>query len=704
MKEEQTGDAGVNTMTFRGLFRIKSLDSILEDAEKPEYQLKRALGPVALTLFGIGGIIGAGIFATIGTAAAGDANRPGAGPALMVSFVITAIVCGFTALCYAEFASMVPISGSAYTYSYATLGEVVAWIIGWDLIIEYAVGNIAVAISWANYFKTLLAGLHIPGIAPGGIHIPDWISTDYRTANKMAAGGDTILQDAPTIFGQPIVINLLAVAIVVAITLLLIWGIKESSRFNALMVGVKIIVLTFFIVVGLSYVDTGNYEPFAPNGWAGLSAGAAIVFFAYIGFDAVSTVAEETRNPQRNLPIGIIASLIICTLFYIVVAAVFTGLISYPELTSKLATEQAEPLTMALEHGISDQGQRNLAVGIVAFGSVIAHTAVLLVFQLGQPRIFFSMARDGLLPKAFQKVHPRFRTPHVSTILTGVFVAAFAAIASIDEMVDLTNIGTLFAFILVCAGIIVLRVKDPARPRPFRVPGGLKWAAIMYVLFAAAVAMALNAGWMGATSAIITLVIAAALFAVSRDYIFPVLGILGCLYLVYYLPPTSWLRFTAWLNFGFVIYFAYGTVHSRLTGRQHTDRPAEHDAHTSYIGAWLALLGTAALYFMHGLTLFLEATVEHKGLPLIERTSAALGDVFHLDPWLRHDWFLIVPLALNALVLCPIIIRRALRAKRSATDEKSSRYISTSVTIASALAVVVLIYLVLVLTRTASSQ
>jgi len=642
MEKAEADKPGVKS-TFRGLFRVKSLDSILKDAEEPEHQLRRALGPVQLTLFGVGAIIGAGIFATIGTAAAGDANRPGAGPALMVSFVITAIVCGFTALCYAEFASMVPISGSAYTYSYATLGEVVAWIIGWDLIIEYAVGNIAVAISWANYFKTLVAGLHIPGIAPDGIHIPDWISMDYRTAAKVPG----VYENAPHVFGKPIIFNVLAIAIVAFITIVLIWGIRESARFNATMVGIKILVLTFFIIVGFTYVQPSNWTPFNPNGFAGISAGAAIVFFAYIGFDAVSTVAEETRNPQRNLPIGIIASLIICTIFYAVVAMVFTGLISYPDLKAKLATEQAEPLTMALQH-VGEQAHTDLgwAIGIVAFGSVIAHTAVLLVFQLGQPRIFFSMARDGLLPPVFYRVHPKFRTPHISTILTGVFVGVFAAVASIDEMVDLTNIGTLFAFILVCAGIIVLRVRDPGRPRPFRVPGGL---------------------------------------------IVPILGIISCLYLIYYLPPTSWLRFAAWLNLGFVIYVGYGSVNSRLTGRHRSEQPAEHDAHTAQVGSWLGLLGTALLFFMRGFDVWLEALKTHEELSGFSKASTAFRDVLHPEPWVKVSWFLIVPLALNAFVLCPIIFRRAANAKRA-----SASISTTSRAIAAALGLGIIAFLIMV--------
>lgn len=701
METKRADQPSVNGMTFRGLFRVKSLDSILRDAEAPEHQLKRALGPVQLTLFGIGAIIGAGIFATIGTAAAGDANRPGAGPALMVSFVITAIVCGFTALCYAEFASMVPISGSAYTYSYATLGEVVAWIIGWDLIIEYAVGNIAVAISWANYFKKLLSGVHLPGLTPKGIIIPDWISTDYRTAAKMVDenGVNKVFSEAPHLFGKPVVFNVLAVLIVVFITLILIWGIKESARFNAVMVVIKIVVLTFFIVVGFYYIEPANYTPFAPNGWGGVSAGAAIVFFSYIGFDAVSTVAEETRNPKRDLPIGIIASLVICTIFYIVVAAVFSGLISYPELTSMLATQQAEPLTMALEHGIRNPTWRDRAVFIVAFGSVIAHTAVLLVYQLGQPRIFFSMARDGLLPKAFQRVHPRFRTPHVATILTGVFVAAFAAVASIDEMVDLTNIGTLFAFILVCAGIIILRVKDPTRHRPFRVPSGWTWTVLMYTLFAVGMLLAWKYGWLSLQSALITLAVTAIVFAVSRKFIFPILGIIGCLYLVYYLPPTSWLRFTAWLNFGFVIYFAYGSVRSRLTGRQLSDRPAEHDAQTSFIGAWLGLIGTALLFFMHGVTLWLAALSNHADLTTMDRAIASLSDVFHLEVWLSREWFLLVPLVLNAIVLFPIIIRRALRARHDDSSASHRSDIIVSIVLASALTALIAVYLVLVFTH-----
>ena len=523
---------------LRGLFRTKNLDDILAALSDEAHSLKRSLGALNVTLLGIGAIIGAGIFATVGTAAAGDASRPGAGPSLMLSFCITAIVCAFTALCYAEMAAMVPISGSAYTYSYATLGELVAWIIGWDLILEYAIGNVAVAISWANYFRTFIHDAF-------GKDIPAWLATDYRTAQKIPG----LIENAPHLFGIPIVFNLLAFSIVALLTIVLVWGIKESAEFNAVMVAIKIVVLLFFIGVAVYFVPPSgmvtNWHPFQPTGWGGTLAGAAVVFFAYIGFDAVSTVAEETKNPARDLPIGIIASLIICTIFYVVVAAVFTGLIPYHELVRRLSTEQAEPLTMALNHVAPNA---RWASAIVAFGSVVAHTAVLLVFQLGQPRIFFSMARDGLLPPVFAKVHPRFKTPHVTTILTGVVVGGFSAVMSIDEMVDLTNIGTLFAFILVCIGITILRYKEPNRARPFKVPFGA--------------------------------------------WLLPMLGAVSCLFLIYYLPPASWWRFVAWLLIGLSVYLSYGYARSVLG--QKVGRP-------SATPGWLMLLGLGSLLLAIGI-------------------------------------------------------------------------------------------------------
>jgi len=490
------------------LFATKSLDDLIAGTKEEGHQLKKTLGPWNLIALGIGAIIGAGIFATIGTAAAGDAHRPGAGPALILSFVLTAVVCGFSALCYAEFASMVPVAGSAYTYSYATLGELIAWIIGWDLIIEYAIGNVAVAISWANYMNTLLEGF--------GIKLPPWMTIDYTTA---AAKMPQLVAAAPHILGIPIVFNILAGVIVAAITVVLVWGIKESARFNFGMVAIKLVVLGFFVLVSFKFVKPAHWHPFAPNGIHGVITGAAIVFFAYIGFDAVSTTAEEAKNPKRDMPIGIIGSLVVCTIIYAIIAAVFTGMIPYADLVKKLSSEQAEPLTMAMKYATMP----NWMVGVVAFGSVVAHTAVLLVFQLGQPRIFFAMSRDGLLPPFFAKVHPKFKTPHVGTIITGVGVGVTAMFTSLDAMVDLTNIGTLFAFILVCFGIMILRIKDPDRPRSFRVPGG--------------------------------------------PYLLPLLGVASCIGLAIYLPPSSWWRFVKWFLVGIVFYAVYGYHHSRLRNR-----------------------------------------------------------------------------------------------------------------------------------------
>jgi APA family basic amino acid/polyamine antiporter len=489
---------------LRQLTRTKSLDTLIGETEASGHQLKKVLGPLSLITLGVGAIIGTGIFATIGSATGGYLTRPGAGPALVLSFVLTAVVCGFTALCYAEFAAMVPVAGSAYTYAYATLGELVAWIIGWDLLLEYAIGNTAVAISWANYMVALLEGM--------GIHLPPWLVTDYRSAAKIPG----FLDSAPHLFGVPIIFNALAFGIVAVITIVLVWGVKESVRFNAVMVWTKLAVLAFFVLVSAKFVKPENWHPFAPNGFSGIGAGAAIIFFAYIGFDAVSTCAEECKNPGRDMPIGIIGSLILCTIIYVIIGGVFVGLVPYPVVAKLSESERAESLTMAMNY-VHLPGWM---VGVVAFGSVLANTAVLLVFQLGQPRILFAMARDGFLPPVFARVHPRFKTPHVSTILTGVLVAVVSAFANIDEMVDLTNIGTLFAFVLVCLGITILRFRDPGRRRTFRVPFG--------------------------------------------PILLPGMGLLSCIGLALYLPPASWWRFVLWLAIGLVVYFCYGFWHSKL--------------------------------------------------------------------------------------------------------------------------------------------
>jgi len=508
------------------LFRIKDLTSILAETHDPKTRLKKALGGFDLMLLGIGAIIGAGIFATVGTAAAGDALRPGAGPALILSFAITAVACAFAALCYTELATLVPISGSAYTYSYATFGELIAWIIGWDLMIEYGVGAIAVAISWSGYFTGFLHGF--------GINLPPWATIDLRSAmsgfekaSSIMCNGTPLAQldpglqhtwqavhAAPVILGMPVICNVPAFLIVILLTCILVIGIKESSRFNEIIVAVKFLILGFFILVGAFYVKPDNWVPFAPNGFAGIKAGAAIVFFAFIGFDAVSTAAEETRNVKRDMPIGIIGSLIVCTVIYMLVAGVFTGLLPFSALKEAVTHQKAEPLAFALQHV-------NLywAAGIIAFGSIIAQIAVLLVMQLGQSRIFFSMSRDGLLPRVFSHVHPRFKTPHVTTILTGLIIALFAAFTNIEEMVDLTNIGTLFAFTLVCFGVIILRVKEPHRARPFKVP---------------------------------------------LNPIIPLLGVASCIFLMTGLPGITWIRFIVWLIIGLVVYFSYGIRHSLL--------------------------------------------------------------------------------------------------------------------------------------------
>jgi APA family basic amino acid/polyamine antiporter len=497
---------------MRSWWRTKSLEQLRGEIDEPGRSLKRALGPVDLITLGVGAVVGAGIFATIGTAAAGDTGHVGAGPAIVVSFLVTAVACGFAALCYAEFASMIPVAGSAYTYSYATLGELVAWIIGWDLLLEYAIGNVAVAVSWAGYFKELLGGLRIPGIAPAGIHIPVWLANNYRAA----VANPEILATAPRLFSLPIVVNFPAILITALVTWVLVIGIKESSRFNSAMVAVKLLVLAFFVLVGVFYIRPENWSPFAPNGWEGIGMGAALIFFAYIGFDAVSTAAEETRDPERNLPIGILGTLVVCTLIYVAVALVLTGLVPATELGT------AEPLATAFSRiGL------NWAAGIVSLGAVVATTAVLLVFQLGQPRICFSMARDGLLPQIFARIHPRYRTPVFSTVLTGVVVGFLSAFSDIGWLVELTNIGTLFAFVLVSIGVLVLRRTQPDRRRPFRCPGVPKNP------------------WL-------------------YGFSFPALSVYSCAYLMTQLPGRTWWRFVVWLAAGAAIYLFYGMGRSVL--------------------------------------------------------------------------------------------------------------------------------------------
>ena len=489
------------------IFKRKPISELLPEGE---HGLRRVLGAGDLVMLAIGAVIGAGIFGAIGTAAAGQTDASGtviryaAGPALVFSFLLLGGACALAALCYAELAAMIPQAGSAYAYTYATLGELVAWIIGWDLVLEYAVGNVAVAISWGDYFTTLLRGV--------GLSLPVWLTTGYRTAllssNPEVSG---LLDSAPHIAGMPILVNLPAFGIVMVITWMLLRGAKESVRANNIMVVVKLVALALFIAVGATHLNAANYTPFAPNGFTGIHQGAAIVFFAYIGFDAISTAAEETRDPKRNLPIGILGGLAICTVIYVLVGFVLTGMVPYTELGV------ADPLAHALQRaGFETVGW------IVALGAAVSMTAVLLVFQYGQPRIFFAMARDGLLPAWAAKIHPVRRIPYTTTLVTGIVVALASLIGDAAETYDLTNIGTLFAFALVSIGVLVLRITEPDRPRPFKVP-----------------------------------------------FVWPValLSTAACLFIMVGLPKQAWERFFLWLAIGILIYVCYGYRHSRLRQR-----------------------------------------------------------------------------------------------------------------------------------------
>jgi APA family basic amino acid/polyamine antiporter len=503
-------------MNPRSLFLRKSGKESGE-GEHSASGLKRSLTALDLTLLGIGAIIGAGLFSSIkdmivGTQFPdGSVHTLGAGPAVIISYALTALACGFAALCYAEISAMVPASGSAYSYSYAAFGEVIAWIIGWDLIIEYAIGNVYVAQSWGDYFQTFLDGLC-------GWHLPLWLTVDLQTAAVRAAEP----QNAgafPLLFGHVVSFNLPAFAITILLTLLLFIGIKESARTNAVMVVLKLGLVAIFIFLGFKAIlargeshwthgGKSLWADFAPNGWRGIWHGAALGFFSYIGFDAISTAGEECKNPQRDLPRGLIGSLLICTVLYILTAAALTGVVPVE------AMQGNDPLAQAMKI----MGYDNIAT-IFAFGAVIAMTAVLLVFQLGQTRIFMVMARDGLLPKVFSRIHPRFRTPHISTWITGLIVACSCSVLTPSQAIGLCNIGTLFAFILVALGVIVLRVREPDRPRPFRVP----------------------------------------LYPYT-----PVLAILACLGLILGLEASNWWRLLIWLAIGLVVYFSYGYRNSVL--------------------------------------------------------------------------------------------------------------------------------------------
>jgi basic amino acid/polyamine antiporter, APA family len=510
---------------MNSIFRRKSVTALQAEAQSDQ-RLRRALGPVNLTALGIGAIVGAGIFVLTGQAAAKYA-----GPAIVFSFVLAGIACAFAGLCYAEFSAMIPISGSAYTYGYATLGEFVAWIIGWDLILEYLFAASTVAVGWSGYVVSLLYDLniHIPPAlsAAGGTHlieIPAVLAAALRMKTGWAAVDPTLLDQIKALGTDPAslghvtaVFNVPALVIIVIVTTLLVIGIKESAAFNNVIVAIKLLVILTFIAVGAAYLNQANWHPFVPTatgpghfGWGGVLRAAGVIFFAYIGFDSVSTAAQEAKKPQRDMPIGILASLVICTVLYIVVSLVLTGVVSYTRLNVP------DPIAVAIDSlGQSVAWLRP----IVKIGAVAGLSSVILVMMLGQPRIFYAMSKDGLLPPVFSVVHPRFRTPWLAQILTGVIAMLIAGLFPIGLLGELVSIGTLLAFAIVCAGIFVLRFTDPQIHRPFRTP--VFWLVCP-------------------------------------------LGVFFCGWLMYGLPLDTWARLLIWMAIGLVIYFSYGRRHSRL--------------------------------------------------------------------------------------------------------------------------------------------
>ncbi len=555
-------------------FRKKQITglSTVSDHQAGSTGLKRVLTVRDLTLMGVAAVIGGGIFSTIGSAAFNG------GPGVIFLFIITAITCGFTALCYAEFASRFPIAGSAYTYSYISFGEIVAWIIGWALILEYAIGNIVVAISWSAYFNNILKAI--------GINLPDWLSVGFQTAFKiheetLLAGGDTsnlIYTTAPKIAGIPFIINLPAFIIVSLVTLLAYVGIKESKKTANLMVIVKIVVLLLVALIGFWYIfsngTTSNWTPFLPNGMTGVLKGVSAVFFAYIGFDAISTTAEECANPQRDLPRGMIYSLIVCTIIYIVTALVITGLVKSSEFENV-----TDPLAF-----VFDRINMQKVGFFISVSAVIAATSVLLVFQLGQPRIWMSMSRDGLLPKSFSKVNTKYQTPGFATIVAGVLVAGLVLFIDDKLMTDLTSIGTLFAFVLVSGGVLYLpriqkqkgKFSIPYINAQFIFP--IIYLIGAYFFYDRTIAAFENFGNEGYQEVlfIIFMLLAGllAVFSYIRKYsLVPVLGVVCCLYLMVEIPANSWIVFFGWMGLGLSIYFIYGNKNSKLnTGHEVSGR------------------------------------------------------------------------------------------------------------------------------------
>ena len=563
------------------LFRKKSISFILREAEEgltdshgQKENLKKVLTVKDLTFFGIAAVIGTGVFTAIGSASYHG------GPAVILLFAFTAIACGFAAFCYAEFASTVPVSGSAYTYSYVAFGEIFAWIIGWDLLMEYAIGNIAVAISWSQYFVRVLSGF--------GIHIPAWMTMDYTTAHNrfnevtasLADGSvksidalDETLrnayyawQNAPALGGLRVIMNVPAFLIVMLISYVVYIGIKESRSTNNAMVIIKLVVITFVIIAGAFYVNPGNWSNFMPNGFGGVMSGVSAVFFAYIGFDAITTTAEECKNPQRDLPKAMFNTLFICTGLYIVLVLVLTGMTNYTLLNV------ADPLAFVFQN--QHTVVTNWFAGVISVSAVFVIASVLLVYQLGQPRIWMSMSRDGLLPKIFARIHPKYKTPSFSTGVTAALVGIPALFLNLDVVIALTSIGTLFAFVLVCGGILVLHQQKDKPEAKFKVPyldGKFIIPALFIMAFAISVMYAPGhfSGMItkeGIPMLLFWLVAAiVSVLSFQKNFsVIPVLGLLSCFYLMAQESYTNWLRFVIWLVIGLFIYFLYGRHHSRL--------------------------------------------------------------------------------------------------------------------------------------------
>lgn len=557
------------------IFRKKSIRTILHDAEAGIDEgghgsgLKKVLGVKDLTALGVAAVIGAGIFSSIG-----KASYDG-GPGVMFLYIFTAIACGFAALCYAEFASTVPVSGSAYTYSYVAFGEIFAWIIGWDLLMEYAIGNIAVAISWSDYFTNL--------VSKAGIHLPDWLTMDYVTAHAgfekvhaaLSTGVNLNAMDAidvsryyawtnaPILLGLHCIVDLPAMLIVALITYVVYIGIRESRTASNVMVLIKLAIILLVIILGAFYINPDNWSPFMPTGVSGILKGVSAVFFAYIGFDAISTTAEECKDPQRDLPRGMIYALIICTVLYVALSLVLTGMVHYTRLNV------GDPLAM-----VFDAVDLKFVSAIVAGSAIIATAGVLLVFQLGQPRIWMSMSRDGLLPKIFSKIHPKYGTPSFSTILTGFLVAVPALFLNLEVVLALTSIGTLFAFVLVCGGILVLQQQKDRPQSRFKVPyiNG-QWVypvaliiTIIAILYNDPAYFSRLMAWETFPMIIFWLVnMVLAVYTVKNRFsLIPILGLVSCFYLMAQESHTNWMRFLVWLVIGLAVYFLYGYTHSRL--------------------------------------------------------------------------------------------------------------------------------------------